>query len=400
VAPDPSARLPRTATVLIATTPLFAPLYAAASFAVAYQSAQGLDAATIALLSSAVALLSLPFFFAGALAAERWGRLASLSLFDVVGFLLPALLLATATSPWQVAAAVLLVAVSQGAQAPGQSLLLEGAGPDTRPRVLGRQRLALLLATAPLPLAAAYAVRRTGLVPAVRALYAAGALGVALMVALRWMLLRRRARADAPAVRVVRPASWSLRGLEAPGIRPVLLATTLVAFGGGLGVLAQLRILDRLHVDPFWLGPLAAAWTLADVAASLVAARARSAGGRWALAGLGLLVAGTLAFLVSREPVGLLGSYLLLAAGGAWTGLGTTAWLHDAAPESMRERAVALQLALRTAGATLGPALGGWLYLRHGDAPWVAATGVFLVAALVLAVRIGRRSGAGVVPTA
>jgi MFS family permease len=385
------APLPRTARVLVLTAPLFAPTALVGAYVIAYQDALGLAPEQIGALGSAAAGLGFLFLLLGPAVAERWGRLAAVSLFDVAGFVVPFALLAAAQGPREVVAAALLGATSQGAGAGFQALLMAEVREGQRQRVLALEHLLLGLPSAAMPLLAAAMVAAWGLVPAVRAACAVAAAGVGAMVLVRLALLRgpRPPRAPLEGPRLERLApGW--RGLRRAGLGPLLVASGLLGFAGGLGVLAQVRIVRVAGLDAAWLGPFAFAMTAADLGASALAARGRLGSIRLAWAGAGLAGLGCVVFVLAREPLGLLASGAVLGIAGAWAGLGTGAWLHDLVPEALRERAAAGQLATRALGGFAGPAVAGLLFARDPAWPWWAAAAVFGVAGLLLVVSARR----------
>jgi hypothetical protein len=96
--------------------------------------------------------------------------------------------------------------------------------------------------------------------------------------------------------------------------------------------------------------------------------------------------------LAAREPWGLLASGALFGLAGAWIGVGTSAWMHAAVPEGLRDRAVAAQLAVRTAGGVGATAAAGVLYALDSGLPWVVAGALFGAGAIAaLAGRKGAR---------
>lgn len=376
--------VPRVPRILVLTGPLFAPAMLAGPFAVAYQDALGLTPAQIGLLASAAAGLGFAFLLAGAAASERWGRLRALSLFDLTGFVLPAVLLALARTPGEVAAAVLLGATAQGAQAGFQGLLMADLAAGQRQRVLALEHLLLALPGAAMPLVAGAAVAALGLDAAVRVLYLAGALGVALMVAARWALLRGLPRGPAAPVPALASLGASLQAMRVAGVAPVLVASALLALASGLGVLAQVRVVRVAGIEAHWLGAFAFAMTAADLAATGLAARARVPGRTWAVLGASAGALGALAFVAASGPAMLLASGAITGTAGAWAGVGFGALLHDAVPEPLRERAATAQVAARTLAGAAGPALGGWLFGLDAAWPWLAAAALAALAAMVV----------------
>lgn len=394
--------VPRVPRILVLTGPLFAPAMLAGPYAIAYQDALGLTAGQIGLVASATAALSFAFLLLGAAASERWGRLRALSLFDLLGFVLPGVLLALARTPGEVVLALLLGATAQGAQAGFQGLLMADLAPGQRQRVLAVEHLLLALPGAAMPLVAGAAVATWGLEAAVRALYFAGAASVAVMVLVRWVTLRGIVVPPGPAgVPELRGLRASSRAMARAGLAPVLAASGLLAFAAGLGVLGQVRVLD-LGIAAPWLGAFAFAMTAADLGATAVAARGRAGGRTWAVAGAVLGAAGSVLFVLAREPVVLLASGAAYGVAGAWAGVGLGAMLHDPVPEALRERAATAQVAARTLAGVAGPVVGAALFTADPAAPWWAAAGLSLGVGLVLAVRSKpsgnsprRRNGSG-----
>jgi len=386
----PLRDLPRAPRILILTGPLFAPAALAAPFALAFQEGLGFSAPQIGLLASASAGLGFVFLGVGSLASERWGRLRALTLFDGLGFVLPALLLAAARTPGQAALAVLLGATAQGAQAGFQGLLLGELRAGERSRVLGWEHVLLALPSVAMPLAAAAAVAALGLDAGVRLAYVLAAASVAAMVAIRWAALRGHSVPRGPP----QPLPWraTLAGLRGAGLGPVLAGSCLLSFAGGLGALAQLRVVDVLRLDAWWLGPFAFAATAADLAASGAAARGRWASRRMAIAAALAGGAGAALFLAARGPAVLLASGAMMGFAGAWAGVGTGASLHDAVPEGLRERASAALLAMRALGGLAGPALAGALWSLDPSWPWAASAVAFVAAAAMLALAPRDRS--------
>jgi MFS family permease len=383
------AGLPRTSRALILTGPLFAPTALAAPFAVAFQGALGLSPAQIGALGGAATGLGFVFLLVGGQAARRWGRLRAMTVFDALGFVLPALLLALARTPAELVAAALLGATAQGAQAGFQGLLLADARPHLRPRAAALERLLLMLPSLAMPLLAAVLVAQWGMVPAVRAMYAASAASVAGMVAARWWLLQGSAPPAAASQPGLRDLADAARALRATGLAPVLAASAALAFAGGLNVLAQLRVLDVLRIEAWWLGPLGFATLAADLGASALAVRA-GRGLAWGLAGAIAASSGAVLFVAARDPALLIASAATLGASGAWWGLGLTAMLHDAVPEPQRDRAVVAQLGARALAALAGQAMAGVLFVFDPAAPWWVAAVVALVAIPLVAQ--GRRA--------
>jgi len=379
-----SADWPRPVRVLVLTSPLFAATSLVAPLSVAYQHAFGLGPEAIGLLGAATSALGVGLLLFGGWAAGRWGRVATMSVFDGLGFVLPFAWLALARSPTEVAAATLLGAAGQAANVAYGALLMADLTPEQRPRVLAWEHLLLALTSAALPLAASLLVGAWGLVPAARVLYAIAAVGVGAMVLVRVALLRRRGGWTPPPRLALGEA---LRDLHGTGATPVLVAGALLAAGGALGLLAQVRITEALRLDASWLGPFATVMTAGDLMATAALTRVRAHARALALAGLLLAALGVALFALASGLLLVLGSALVVGIAGPLAGLGTGAWLHDAVPESLRDHASTAQLAARTAGTFAGSALAGVLYTLDPAWPWWAAAGAFLLAALILVPR-------------
>lgn len=389
-------RLPATTRILIATSPLFAPTVAAGAFAVVYQRALGLTPAQIGALAGGVAALSPVFLFGGSFVARRWGRLQALTVFDTIGWVVPALILAVAQEPLHVALALLLGATAQGAQAAFQGLLVSRVVPSERARAFATHNLVLGVALASLPLAGVALVARWSLVPAVRLLYGVAAATVATMILLRYVLLARRGRGRRLVPRPPLAPRGFLEGLRVirrAGISRILLGSVLLAFAGGLLFLGPVRIVEHVGLPSWWLGVLSTFAIAADLASTAIATRVRAHPRSWSLVGAlaGFVSAGL--FLLAREPLLFLASALAGGVASAWGLMGANALLHNAVPERGRDHAVAAHLALRFGATVAAPVLAGWLYSRHPDLPWLVALPVLLIVVFVW--RSFPRSGAG-----
>ncbi|MCA1813773.1 MAG: hypothetical protein LC624_07465 [Halobacteriales archaeon] len=376
------ASWPRAARVLVLTSPLFACTALVGPLSIAYQHALGLGPEAIGLLAAGSNALGFAMLLVGGWAAQRWGRLATMSLFDVLGFVVPFAWLALARGPEDVVAASLLGAAGQAANVAYGALLMADLGEGQRPRVLAWEHLLLAGASAALPLLTSRLAAEQGLLPAGRLLYLAAAGGVLLMVLVRVALLRSRGGWTAP-IRV--PLREALRALRSARTGPVLLCGALLAAGGALGLLTQVRITEALRLDPALLGLFASVMTAADLAATALLARVRARARAIALLGLLLAALGVGLFAVAGGATLVLLSAAIVGIAGPLAGLGTGALLHDAVPEALRDHASTAQLAARTIGTFVGSALSGALYALDPAMPWWCAAGVFALAMVSLA---------------
>jgi len=339
----------------------------------------------------------------GGLVGQRWGHKRTLLVFDTISWIIPCVMLAFATQPWQLYVATCLGASNAMVSGSVAQLLLGDTPRSRQANLYALFNTSFVLPTILLPTLVGWGVERWGLVPVMRVLFLVAAVLVGTGI-----LIRRARMAESDAMSQGASVAELLReGREvarrlalAPGFALVagchLLANTIIGLNKAYYALFAT---GQCGVSEAWIGSIAAAGAAAYVAASLVWVPRLRHGREQALF-FGVCVAAV-------APVAALGwarsAWLLMALGvaaglvGAVQSALLSAQVAGLLPKGREGLAQSLLSSLMQAAVAAGLLLGGLLFQARLDAyPW-AMSGLAALEAW-LAWRLLARSKAGLAP--
>jgi predicted MFS family arabinose efflux permease len=183
-------------------------------------------------------------------AADRFGPSRVLFYGDILSWVIPGALMATASGPPQVVAATLLFATNGICFAAFQQVLIGGAPSSGRRYVLAAHAVFNLIPGILMPSIGGALVARFGLDIAVRAMYAGLCLSTAVGILIRLRLFRETRPP-------VAPSAPPHRILARPGILPLFLAGILLGSSEAvIGTYMSVYLVQSLRLGPAWLSAL------------------------------------------------------------------------------------------------------------------------------------------------
>lgn len=333
----------------------------------------------------------------GGLFAQRWGHKFTLLLFDFISWSIACAVLALATEPWHVYAATCLMATNSMVSGSVMQLLVEDTPPERRTPMFALFSLVFVIPGLLLPALSGWMIERWGVLPVMRVLFGAVALGTA---ATTWWRRQRLAES-----RSLTPKA-DLGELMQDGLRTVEHMLRHPGFWQVLGIFLlsnclinlnkawqALYITEALGLGESWIGQMATAGSLAFVAVSLtwvprLKSRGNGATFFWSSL-LGAVPAVGLAW--AQHPAVLLALGALGGLLGGIAGPLLSAQLASVFPPQREGLAQALLSSAMQLAVALSLLLGGALFeTRFNAYPWVA--GAMAVAMGALAWSLHRKT--------
>jgi MFS family permease len=316
----------------------------------------------------------------GGLVGQRWGHKRTLLVFDTISWIIPCVMLAFATQPWQLYMATCLGASNAMVSGSVAQLLLGDTPRSRQANLYALFNTSFVLPTLLLPTLVGWGVERWGLVPVMRVLFLVAAALVGTGI-----LIRRAKMAESDAMSrgasvgdLLREGRQVARNLWlAPGFALVagchFLANAIIGLNKAY---YALFVTQQCGLPAGWIGSIAAAGAAAYVAASLVWVPRLRHGREQALF-FGVCLAAVF-------PAAALGwarsGWLLMALGVAGGLVGAvqaallSAQVAGLLPRGREGLAQSLLSSLMQAAVAAGLLLGGLLFEARLDAfPWAMA---------------------------
>jgi MFS family permease len=336
----------------------------------------------------------------GGLAAQRWGHLRTLLVFDIISWTVACAVLALATEPWHVYVATCLTATNALVSAPVVQLLVEDTPQHRRTPMFALFNLTFVIPALLLPAVSGWMVEHWGVLPAMRGLFGFVALSTLGTTLWRGAVMQeskaRTAKADLSGLLEdsLRTAQHLLRQ---PGFWAVLGIYLLSNMTNNLVKAWQsLYIVEVLGLKEVSIGQMASLNSLGFIIVSLAwvpSIRTERSGSLFFWSSLvGGLAAVGLAW--ATHPAVLLSLGLLGGLMGGLYGPILAGHLANLFPHEREGLAQALVASAMQAAVALSLALGGALFeTRFHSYPYVL--GLIALAISILAWTLKRREEAG-----